>query len=264
MPAVSVLLPVYNGMPYIREAIDSIFAQTVEDWELVVIDNASDDGTFEYLQDRAECEPRMLLLRNETNIGIVGSLNRGLAQCRARWIARMDADDRALPNRLERQLSFVNANPDVITTSSLAYYMDTQGRRIGATTSDLTTRADFDRHIAKADPITLIHPGALMRRDVVVEVGGYRAEFNPAEDIDLWARLSERGLLLVQPECLMEYRVHSASAMGQQHQKARLKHEWARLCMIARRSDRPEPTWSQFESQWHSAPIGSGPIDSGV
>ncbi len=99
-PAVSVLLPVFNGMPYVAEAIDSIVDQTFEDWELVLIDNASTDGTFEYLQQRAESEPRIVLLRNESNIGIVGSLNRGLAQCRARWVARMDADDRALPQRL--------------------------------------------------------------------------------------------------------------------------------------------------------------------
>jgi hypothetical protein len=197
----------------------------------------------------------MLLLRNDSNIGIVGSLNRGLAQCRARWVARMDADDRALPQRLERQLNFVRANPDVLTTSCLAHYIDPHGRRIGATTSDLTTRDDFDRYMAEAEPIILIHPGALIRLDVVVEAGGYRAEFNPAEDIDLWARLSERGLLLVQPEYLMEYRVHAASAMGQFHEKARIKHEWSRLCMIARRSGRPEPTWSQFEREWQHAPI---------
>ncbi len=129
------------------------------------------------------------------------------------------------------------------------------GRRIGATTSDLTTVEDFERHIDDAEPVVLLHPGALMRRDLIVEAGGYRAEFNPAEDVDLWARLSERGLLLVQPEYLMEYRVHAASTMALFYEKARLKHEWARVCMIARRGDRPEPTWSQFESEWQRAPF---------
>jgi glycosyltransferase involved in cell wall biosynthesis len=254
-PAVSVLLPVFNGLPYVREAIDSIVCQTLTDWELIIVDNCSTDGTYAYLESRAAQDPRIVLLRNEVNLGIAGGLNRGLAHCRAGWVARMDADDRALPKRLERQLAFVNANPDVVTASCLAHYINTTGRRIGVTTSLLTTREAFQRQIEREEPIVLLHPGALIRRDVLNAVGGYRGEFTPAEDIDLWGRLSERGLLLVQSEYLMEYRVHAGSTMAVFFELARLKHEWARVCMVARRHDQPEPAWAQFEAEWQQAPV---------
>jgi glycosyltransferase involved in cell wall biosynthesis len=190
-------------------------------------------------------------LRNQRNLGIVASLNRGLESCRADWIARIDADDRALPQRLERQLAFVAENPDLIATSCLAYYINRQGNRVARTHHDLTSRAAFARYMAGNDLIGLLHPGALIRRDALKSFGAYRADYHPAEDLELWNRLSEHGLILVQDEVLMEYRVHADSISAKSFKLAHLKHQWVESSVRRRRTGQPELAWDVFLEQWN-------------
>lgn len=253
-PRVSVLLSVRNGLPYLESAVESIRAQTFPDWEFVIVDNASTDGSIELLEHMAEEEPRIRLFLNAQDLGQSGGLNRGLAECRGEWVARMDADDLALPERLERQLAFVTADPEVKATSCLAHYIDGAGRRVGKFVHDLTTREAFARYRSQNLAIGILHPGALIERRVLEELGGYRAEFGAANDIDLWCRIADRRLILVQPEHLMEYRIHGASLSAQSYEQARLKHLWARDSMIARRSGRTEPGWEEFLAARRAAP----------
>ncbi len=254
VPTVSVLMSVKDGMPYVRETVESVLAQTFQDWEFVIVDNASSDDTVPVVERFVARDQRIRLIANARDLGHSGGLNRGLEACRARWVARIDADDVALPYRLERQLAFVRANPLVKVTSCLAYYINASGRRVGKTHHDLTTRDAFARYMEMNEAIGLVHPGVLMDRRVVEKVGRYREAFGPANDIDLWGRISERGhLILVQPECLMEYRVHPG-AIGTRFLQARMKYEWARACTRARRAGLPEPTWAAFLDEWNSAP----------
>ena len=253
-PFVVLLMVTWNSMGYLPEAIGSVLAQTYRKFGVVVIDNGSTDGSWQYLQSIAAVDGRFRIVREKTNLGLARALNRGLPLCEGRWIARFDPDDRALPDRLERQLEFVAAHPEIKATSSFAYYIDGDGRRIGATYSDLLTERDFDRYRAANEPFMLLHPGALIDRQTLVELGGYRDEFTPAEDIDLWERISDRGLVLVQPEHLMEYRIHAGSTISHRHTAARLKQEWAVACARARRHRQPEPGWEAFLRDWESAP----------
>ena len=253
-PHVSVLMSMKNALPYLEQAVSSICNQTYSDWEFVIVDNCSTDASAAVVDAAACIESRIILLRNECDLGHSGGLNRGLAICRGTWIARMDADDIAMPDRLERQLAFVRENPDVATTSCLAYYIGPDGRRVGKTISVLTTRAEFQRHHDERLPIGIMHPGALIRRDAILEAGGYRPEYDPANDIDLWCRISDRHLILVQPEYLMEYRVHAGSLSAASYEFGRLKHLWARDSMIARRSLKPEPSWAEFLETRQYAP----------
>lgn len=247
-------MSVRNGLPYLESAIESIRAQTFTGWEFVIVDNASTDGTVEAIERIARSESRIRFIRNPQDLGHSGGLNRGLAECRGEWIARMDADDIALPERLERQLAFVAANPDLKTTSCLAHYIDSQGKRVGKFVHDLTTREAFERYRSENLAIGILHPGALIERATLEEVGGYRPQFGAANDIDLWCRISDRNLILVQAECLMEYRIHGGSLSAQSYELARLKHLWARDSMIARRSSQPEPLWEQFLAGRNAAP----------
>ncbi len=253
-PAISVLMSVRDGRPYLESAIESIRSQTYCDWEFIIVDNASSDGTPEIIHRIAQADPRIHFVENLRDLGHSGGLNRGLELCRAPWIARMDADDIASPNRLERQLAFVQANPDVKTISCLAHYIDSAGQRVGKTVTDLVTREAFTRYQKDRLCIGLLHPGALIERNLLTAIGGYRPEFGPANDIDLWCRISDHGLILVQPEYLMEYRIHGASLSAQSFELARLKHLWARDCMIARRGGQPEPSWEAFLENRSNAP----------
>ena len=129
-PGISVLMSVRNGVPYLESAIGSICSQTYRDWEFIIVDNASCDGTPQVIERFAQADPRIQFVQNQRDLGHSGGLNRGLELCRAPWIARMDADDVALPERLERQLVFVQQNPDVKTTSCLAHYIDSASHRV--------------------------------------------------------------------------------------------------------------------------------------
>jgi glycosyltransferase involved in cell wall biosynthesis len=243
-----------NAMPYLEQAVSSILNQTSSDWEFVIVDNCSTDTSPAVVEAAARTESRIVFLRNERDLGHSGGLNRGLAICRGTWIARMDADDIALPDRLDRQLAFLRENPDVATTGCLAYYIDPEGHRVGKTIPVLTTREEFRRYYDAGLPIGIMHPGAMIRRDVILEAGGYRPEYDPANDIDLWCRISDRHLILVQPEHLIEYRVHGGSLSAASYEFGRLKHLWARDSMIARRALQPEPSWPAFLEARKNAP----------
>lgn len=251
---ISVLMSVRNGLPYLESAIQSICSQTYRDWEFIIVDNASSDATAEVVNRMAREDSRIQFVQNATDLGHSGGLNRGLEFCRAPWVARMDSDDIALPQRLERQLAFVQANPDVKTISCLAHYIDSDSKRVGKTVTDLVTREVFARYQNDNLCIGLLHPGALIQRALLEAIGGYRPEFGPANDIDLWCRISDQALILVQPEYLMEYRIHGGSLSAQSFELARLKHLWARDCMIARRAAQPEPTWEGFLDIRNNAP----------
>ena len=254
-PQISILMSVRNGKPYVAETVVSIIDQTFSDWEFVIVDNASTDGSADLIDNLARHEPRIRLIRSESDLGHSGGLNRGLAVCRGEWIARIDADDVALPNRLERQLAFVAAQPNVKVSSCLAHYINAEGRIVGKTFHNLTTRQVFDRYMREGLAIGILHPGAFIDRTLLARAGGYRGQFDPANDIDLWARLCEEGaLILVQPEYLMKYRVHSGSISSNSFKVARLKYQWARNCMRARRSGLNEPDWEEFLAERQNAP----------
>jgi glycosyltransferase involved in cell wall biosynthesis len=242
-------------MRYLHEAVESILAQTFQDWHMVIIDNASSDGSAEYAEQRAQSDSRIEVVRNGEDIGVTRSLNHGLEFCRGEFVARMDSDDRALPERLERQLAFMQANPDVLVLSCLAHYINPDGERVGRAPHDLTSREAFAAYLTSNRVIGVLHPGAFMRREIVMAAGGYRPAYEFAEDIDLWNRLSEHGLVLVLPEYLLEYRLHRASTLSMSLGLAHIRREWAEQAMLARRRGAPEPAWEEFEQAWCSAPL---------
>lgn len=254
-PAISVLMPMRNGQPFLAEAIDSILNQTFQDWEFVIVDNCSTDGSAEYALERAATEPRIKVLRNDTNVGITYSLNRGLEACRGEWVARIDCDDRAMPERLERQLGFVRANPDVVVLSCFANYINAAGERIGRGPHDLISHDAYRRAMDRNEVIGILHPGALIKREAFATVGTYRTEYEPAEDTDLWNRLSEAGVVMVLPEYLMDYRLHSGSIVARQMRLGHLKREWVSVCMRSRRSGLAEPTWEEVQQRWATSPL---------
>lgn len=254
-PEVSVLMSVRNGLPYLAHAVGSVTAQTLTDWEFIIVDNASQDATWEQLEDWAHREPRIRLLRNTNDLGHSGGLNRGLTACRGRWVARMDADDVALPGWLERGLQFAQVHPEVCVISCLAHLIDSRGKRVSRVSLDVITPEKFREYKARNEMIGILHSGTLIERTVLTAVGGYRPEFDPANDSDLWARICDHGgMILVQPEYLMEYRIQENSITTHSYERLRLKHQWAKACMRARRESRPEPTWEEFLGELNGAP----------
>lgn len=205
-PQVSVVLPVWNGERFLKESVDSILAQDFRDFELIIVDDGSTDATGEIISQYAD-DARVRVLRQE-NKGLVAALNAGLELSRAALIARLDADDVALPHRLTAQLAYLDSNPNVMAVGSAIELMDAGGRSLG------TRRYPVGKEMATLgllDGCTLAHPAVMMRKGAVQKVGAYRECFRHAEDYDLWLRVIELGYVDNLPETLIRYRIHDHS-----------------------------------------------------
>ena len=205
-PAVSVLLPVCNAVPYVEAAVRSILTQTFRDFELLLIDDGSTDGSGPILERLAAEDGRIRLLRRE-NRGLIATLNQGLALARAPYTARMDADDISLPQRLAAQHAHMEAHPEVAALGGAIRLTNADGRpgrRVG-----YPSRPAIGEALLWGSP--LAHPAVMLRTDAVRRAGGYPADFPHAEDYALWLRLCREGALDNLPQVLLLYRVHGRS-----------------------------------------------------
>ena len=184
-PRVSVLMPVYNGERYLREAVESILNQTFTDFEFIVINDGSTDGSADLL--RAYDDPRLRLIE-QANVGLTRSLNRGIALARGEYIARMDADDISLPTRLQMQIEFLGNHPTVGLVGTSVIHFDVDGKMIMEKLL-LTESARIKEALLSANQ--LCHGSVMFRRECLEKVGGYREEFKHVEDYDLWLRIAE-------------------------------------------------------------------------
>lgn len=251
----SVLLPAYNAEKHLPEAIASVLAQTHSDFELLLLNDGSTDRTLEIAEKFRARDSRMQVITHG-NMGMGASLNQALEWAKSDWIVRLDADDVMLPHRLERQIAFVERHPRIAVGGSLVYYIGEDDRVLGAATSSLALPEDFERCQRDGKPIALHHPSVIMRKDVVLAAGGYRPEFWPADDFDLWARIAEQDrLILVQQEYLVKYRIHGASTSIAAAAKAGRHVRWAKECATHRRRGLSEPTYQQFQEIEQSRPV---------
>lgn len=199
-PDISVIMPVYNGEEYLAEAIDSILAQTFSNFEFIIIDDASTDRTPSILRKYAEMDSRVRIITNEINKKIAASLNYGIAVARSPLVARMDADDWSHPERLEKQLTFMQANPDVGICGTWLEVYET-----GDVWEWPCADARIRVHMLFNSPIA--HPTVMMRRNILMNAGCYALDMPPAEDYDLWEKLSQLDVTFANiPAVLLRYR----------------------------------------------------------
>ncbi len=225
VPLISVILPVWNGERYLVEAIESILGQTFADFELLITDDGSTDRTPAILRQFESSDPRVRILWQEHR-GMVPSLNLAIAEARGKFLARMDADDVALPERFARQVAYLEANPGCVAVGTAMLVIDPEGAPI------YTQEVETDSETLVANLLGLnpkpksglAHPTVLMRREAVNAIGGYRKEYESIEDIDLWLRLAERGLLGNVPAVLLKYRLHENSVSHTQNAQQRAYH----------------------------------------
>lgn len=207
-PRISCLLPVYNGEAFLEEAIGSILSQSFKDFELVVVDDGSRDTTPDILARLAAADPRIKVVRQE-NGGIVAALNAGLAVCRGEYVARMDADDVALPHRFQFQLDYLDAHPGCVLVGGVARSISPDGKDVSRTTGGRHRRTDLSCFPPKI--AVSMHPLITVRREALVAIGGYRSDFPHAEDYDLFIRLSKLGGIDNPDEDVLIYRRHEGA-----------------------------------------------------
>ena len=218
LPRVSVVMPVYNAMPYVRDALESITSQTLRDIEIIVLNDASTDGSAAYLDSVSDSRVRVHHCEKQ---GLVSLLNRGLSLATAPYVARMDADDISLPHRLARQLAAFEASARLVACGCQATVIGRNGEATG------TLAYPRENALAKATLLTappFPHPGVMFRKDAALAVGGYR-DLTPAEDYDMWWRLADHGEFCNVDEVLLLYRRHDTnlSVVRGQEQRARAR-----------------------------------------
>jgi glycosyltransferase involved in cell wall biosynthesis len=207
MSLVSVLMPVYNGEPFLSDAIESILNQSYSEFELIVIDDCSTDKTSEILGGFAQTDQRIQVFRNSSNLGLTKSLNLGLSRCGGEFIARHDADDLSEPERFECQLAFFKDHPDHGLVGTAVTRIDSHGNIIDQPI--VIKEVNAVRVLTKGvNPF--IHGSIMMRKSIVDMVNGYRSEFRYAQDYDLWLRISEIASVGNLSERLYRLRIHQA------------------------------------------------------
>lgn len=227
-PKVTVLMPVYNGERFLREAVESILNQTFSDFEFIIINDGSSDHSVEIITSYNDS--RINLVHNEKNLGLIATLNKGIDLAKGEYIARMDCDDVSLSERLEKQVSFLAAHPEVGVSGTWCKSIG-EGKvkvfRYPDTKEEVRCSLLFDSPIA--------HPSVIMRRDAIVTYGlYYNSEYPHSEDYELWARASEFFELAVQKEILLFYRIHSAQVTKNYNEQQVLNAGRVRVSLLKR------------------------------
>jgi glycosyltransferase involved in cell wall biosynthesis len=208
-PALSVVIPAFNAERYLEQAVASVLAQTFSSFECILVDDGSTDRTARILADLANRDERVRPLRIEHS-GIVAALNAGLKASRAPLVARMDADDLCTPERFEKQVEYLREHPECLALGTRVMLVDPYGSPLWEI--DIRTEHDaIEDELLRANGWAIFHPSIMMRRDPVLDLGGYRQEYQWSEDIDLFLRIAEIGRLANLPQTLLHYRQHLAS-----------------------------------------------------
>jgi len=249
MSEVTVLMPVYNGMPFLSEAVESILNQTLQDFTFLIINDGSTDGSEEYL-NRLD-DPRVQVV-HQPNQGVGGALNTGLAMCKTEFIARMDADDLSLRSRLEAQLDFLHRHSEVGLLGTRFAYLGLGGRR------GFSPPAPSDHATMYADLIqgrqALCHSTMMCRTSILKATGGYRIE-SSGEDFDMFLRMGEATKLANLQEVLYLYRLNPASVSLTQLVEIRRKYGYACHCARRRSEGRPEITYDEYVDEQRARPF---------
>lgn len=211
-PPISVVLSVYNSEKLVDEAIESILNQTFNDFEFIIIDDASTDRSLQVIQHFEKQDERIRVLMNETNLGLTKSLNKAIVEAKGLYIARMDADDISLPGRFEKQLAYLGQHPEVGVLGGQIIKIDSKGVRSRQDLFPCTHEAIWF-HLFFSNPMS--HPAIMARKEVINEVGGYREEMRLSQDKDLWIRLIGVTKLANLSEPILHYRYHANSIYSQ-------------------------------------------------
>lgn len=207
-PLVSVVMPIYNAQRYLTQAIDSILSQTLENFELILINDASIDKTLQIINKFKKRDKRIRIINNKKNLQMAASLNLAIDLAKSDLIARMDQDDISLPNRLEVQYAFMQSHSNVAIVGNNIIIIDEEGKVTGKRTYP-TTSAGLKRILFRYSAFA--HPTVMFRRYPFLKVGGYNPKKHPCEDIDLWFRLGRKYEFASIPSFLLKYRVSIVS-----------------------------------------------------
>lgn len=245
---VSVLMTVYNGMPYLRLSVESILNQTLESFDFVIVDDGSSDETVAYLDQLSD--PRVKIIR-QPNRGTAAAANHGLEYISTPFVARMDADDIAMPHRLAKQLAFMKSNPGVGLVGSQVAPIGSAG--VGNSLRLPQTHEAIHASMLKGRH-GLAHSSVMIRTSVLKELGGYWS-FPLIDDWDMMLRVGEVSELANVPEVLLHYRVHEGSLNGKSMLRMHRHISYAIERANRRSHNKAQISFEEFEALMAKRPV---------
>lgn len=211
-PVISIILPVYNGGRFLSLALKSVLQQTFTDFECILVNDGSTDDSEAIIQTFTDS--RIIYVKNEKNSGLIFSLNRGIEMARGKYIARMDADDICLPQRLEKQYEYLELHPETAVVATSIIFINNEGEHTGQWELDkkTITYSSIKNEMPRSNCIA--HPGVMIRTDIIRKLR-YKSYQRNIEDYDLWLRMLNRGYKIEKMETpLLLYRIHETSITG--------------------------------------------------
>jgi len=242
-PLVSVSMVVCSVDRYLAEAIDSILGQTFQDFEFIIVDFGSTDGSKSIISKYAAIDSRIKFYEIP-HCGLAEARNAACSRAQGKYVAIMDADDVCLPERLAWQVDFVERHPEVGAVGGAVEWIDATGRPLATFRHPLTDREIRSGLLTHS---VLWQPSVLMLREAFVRVGGYRGPFAPSEDYDLWLRISERFQLANLERTVLKYRIHPNQVSVRKMAQQSLGALAAQLAASSRRDGLPDPLTSVEE-----------------
>lgn len=239
-PSVTIIVPIYNGMPFLPVTIDSILNQTYDNFRVLAVDDGSTDDSLVYLKSLTD--PR-IEIRQQKNLGFGNSLNRAIESVDSELIVHLDQDDIALPNRLQEQISFLMAHPEYDFVMSNVSRISSTGQEFGSYTIDVQEPIS-DYSSLKYGAI--VPSTFCFRRNAFLKLGGYRPSLYPVDDYDLLLRAEENCKIAVINKPLVKYRIHSSSASFKKFYTMELKTRYIETLAQLRRSGKPEISLEEF------------------
>lgn len=215
-PKVSLIMGVYNGSPKLKESIDSILSQTLSDFELIIINDASTDGTQAILEEYQARDARVKIVKNEKNLGLTKSLNRGILASTGGYVARMDNGDISYPTRFGKQVLFLDTHPEYCMVGSFANLTNDKSEVIGQLRYPSSHEA-ISRGLIRHN--LFVHSSVMMRRDALDKVGLYNEDWRYAQDYELFFRMIQIGKVANIPEALVSYRISEESITKSKNKK---------------------------------------------
>ncbi len=210
-PKVSVVMPVYNGENYLEECVQSVLRQSFKDFEFIIVDDASTDNTVNILKTFAKKDKRVRIIPNLRNLGMYPSLNKALRAAKGEYVARMDHDDISEQKRFEKQVAFLDENPEIALVGTWATIIDEKGKVVGKRILE-TEHQRIKKYILKKTQF--VSPSVMYRRSLVGEVGFYRTEFKFSQEYDFFLKVMDNHGVANIPEYLMRYRFYFENYYG--------------------------------------------------
>jgi glycosyltransferase involved in cell wall biosynthesis len=236
-PSISVIMPVRNATKWLAHAVASIRAQHFGDFEFLIVDDGSGDGTAAMLSTLAADDSRIHVLHQAPQ-GIAAALNNAIAKARAPYLARLDADDRAKPDRLGKQFAFMQTHPEIALIGTFAERIDAAGNIVDRLTPP-TEHAKLVQVLERTNPF--VHSSVMMRTALARRLGGYRLAFQAAEDYDLWLRVAETGGIANLADYLTQYRQHESNLSRRDAIRQSFAARLAQRSAVVRRSGAGDP-----------------------